>query len=83
MTYCSSDTLDQFYDVIRVDLRLDRDSDGYWTIWELHRHETGQMGLCQPNPYDRLTCAEALDVLCAIGAELLPPARPLAPRNTL
>lgn len=80
MAYCVSDTLDQFYDVSRIDIRIERAGD-YWAIWEVHRHETGQMARCQPTPYDHLTTEEALDVVCAIAATLLPSRLPLEPRS--
>lgn len=76
MTHCVSDHLDQFYNVIRLDMRLEFDG-VWWSIWAGHRHETGQMGQCQATTFDRLTVGEALDVVSAVVDSLLPPRAPL------
>lgn len=78
MTHCVSDHLDQFYDVTRVDLRMELGPKG-WAIWEIHRHETGQMGRCQPASFEFLSYQEALDVIDALCSALLPPRARLGP----
>lgn len=64
MDHDGNDRLSQFYDVAEIVLTITRMGD-CWSIQERHRHLTGRLGQCRSTSFDRLTAAEALDVLCA------------------